>query len=96
LSQMPDEQEIRTWLISKLSESLQCTPDQVDIRAPFASYGLKSIDAVHLVGNLEEWLNVSLSPLLIWDYPTIQDLAKYLARQVNSKFQPTEGPKWSL
>ena len=49
------------------------------MQLPFVDYGLDSVQAVSIVGDLETWLGRSLSPTLIWDFPTIEDLAKHLA-----------------
>ena len=70
---------IQTWLVSKLSERLGIESHEIDIREPFASYGLGSTEAVSLAGELAEWLGRKLSPALVYEYPTIEALARYLA-----------------
>jgi len=70
---------IQTWLVSKLSERLGIEPHEIDIREPFASYGLGSTEAVSLAGELAEWLRRKLSPALAYEYPTIEALARHLA-----------------
>lgn len=72
--------DIEDWLIAKLSDSLNIEPDQIDIREPFARFGLDSREAVSLSGELESWLWQNLAPTLVWDYPTIEKLACYLAK----------------
>ncbi|HEX2685090.1 MAG TPA: beta-ketoacyl synthase N-terminal-like domain-containing protein, partial [Kofleriaceae bacterium] len=71
--------EIKAWLIQHLAERLAVTCASIDPREPFASYGLTSREAVVLSGELEEWLGWTLSPTLVWDYPTIEALARFLA-----------------
>jgi acyl carrier protein len=34
---------------------------------------------VYLIVELEEWLGLELTPDLLFDHPTISDLARYLA-----------------
>jgi len=46
---------------------------------PFTFYGLGSVQAVSLTGDLESSWGRTLSPTLAWDYPTIELLANYLA-----------------
>jgi myxalamid-type polyketide synthase MxaE and MxaD len=70
---------IRVWLVSKLSERLGIESHEIDIREPFASYGLGSTEAVSLAGELAEWLGRKLSPALVYEYPTIEALARHLA-----------------
>nr|VFK36791.1 MAG: Acyl transferase domain-containing protein [Candidatus Kentron sp. SD]VFK40420.1 MAG: Acyl transferase domain-containing protein [Candidatus Kentron sp. SD]VFK78348.1 MAG: Acyl transferase domain-containing protein [Candidatus Kentron sp. SD] len=70
---------IRDWLIARISQSVGIPPDTIKTERPFAHYGLDSAAAIGLSGDLSEWLGQSLSPTLIYDYPTIDDLARYLA-----------------
>ena len=70
---------IQAWLVAKLSERLKIASHEIDIREPFASYGLGSTEAVTLAGELAEWLGRKLSPALAYEYPTIEALARHLA-----------------
>jgi acyl transferase domain-containing protein/acyl carrier protein len=71
--------EFEAWLVSGLSKRLQLKPSEVDVLRPFASYGLDSVAAVGLSGELETRLGRRFSPTLAWDYPNIRSLARYLA-----------------
>jgi amino acid adenylation domain-containing protein len=70
---------ITTWLAAKVAALLGIRPDDVDIRAPLAGFGMGSLHAVRLAGELEEWLGRKLSATLVYDYPTIDTLAGFLA-----------------
>src|ERR1700690_1166915 len=70
---------IQAWLVSKLSERLGIEPHKIDGGEPLASYGLGSTEAVSLAGELAEWLGRKLSPALVYEYPTIETLARHLA-----------------
>ena len=70
---------IQEWLVSKLSERLGIESREINIQEPFASYGLGSTEAVSLAGELAEWLGRELSPALVYEYPTIETLARHLA-----------------
>ena len=70
---------IQDWLVTHLAEELGLTPDEIDVRQPFESFGLSSREAVLLSGELEEWLGRRLQPTLLWEYPTIEALARHLA-----------------
>ena len=72
---------IETWIAVQLSESLGIPAKEIDVRQPFISFGLDSAQAVGLSGDLEDFLDRSLSPTLIWDYPTIESLARYLSEE---------------
>jgi acyl transferase domain-containing protein/acyl carrier protein len=70
---------IQAWLVAKLSERLGLDPHEIDVREPLASYGLGSTEAVSLAGELAGWLGRRLSPALVYEYPTIEALARHLA-----------------
>jgi acyl carrier protein len=57
---------------------------EISIVEPFANYGLSSVAAVSLSGELSDWLGIELSPILAYEYPTVEALARYLAGQVEA------------
>ncbi|MGK7875070.1 MAG: hybrid fatty acyl-AMP ligase/type I polyketide synthase [Xenococcaceae cyanobacterium] len=74
----PNSELIQAWLVSQVARRLEISPDEIDIREPFANYGLDSVQAVRLSAELEDWLGRKLAPTLAYDYPTIETLAGYL------------------
>lgn len=77
--QRPTAAEIEIWIAEQIAQHLSISPDEIDPREPFARYGLDSMAAVTLAGDLEEWLNRKLPATITWDYPTIQALSAHLA-----------------
>ncbi len=73
------EGAVRTWLIHQIAARIGLPPQEIDPHEPFTTYGLDSVEAVGLTGDLEVWLGRSLSPTLAWDYPDIARLARHLA-----------------
>lgn len=69
---------IKRWLIKEVADALQKPEMDIDVELPLSSYGLDSVHAVGLVGDLEAWLDVSIDPTFAWDYPTIHDMAQFL------------------
>ncbi len=78
-SGVPARNEIQAWLLARLGEELKLDPGSIDVRAPFSHYGLDSMAAVSLVGQLETWLGRELSPTLPYDYPNVHALAAHLS-----------------
>jgi 8-amino-7-oxononanoate synthase len=72
---------IESWLVVKLAERLEVKTDDIDIHKDFIDYGLNSIEAVNLSGELENFINRRMPPTLLWDYPNISALAKYLIEE---------------
>ncbi len=77
--------EIQDWLITHVTELLQIAPDTIDIHDPLANYGVSSRDAVILSGDLEELLGRRLSPTVVYEYPSIELLSRYLAENTEYK-----------
>jgi acyl carrier protein len=75
--------EIEEWLVTRLAELTRVNPEEVDVEEPFANFGLNSIDAVSLSGDLEDLLGCSLPATLLWDFPTISELSAYLAEEAS-------------
>ncbi|NJK56232.1 MAG: alpha/beta fold hydrolase [Pleurocapsa sp. SU_5_0] len=71
--------EIQTWLRENLAQRIGLPVSQIDVNEPFASTGLNSVAAVALSADLEDWLEIKLSPTIVYDYPNIVELAAYLA-----------------
>jgi 8-amino-7-oxononanoate synthase len=79
LGSVPSAEAIEGWLIDKIAEMLTLEPNQIDVQQDFSEYGLDSVEAINLSGELENYLGRRLSPTLLWDYPNIETLAQYLA-----------------
>lgn len=73
--------EIQEWLIEKVSENLEISADEIDVRKPFTALGMGSAEASILMGELEEFSGQRLSVTLLWDYPSIEALSAYIAEQ---------------
>jgi acyl carrier protein len=72
------EMAIQSWLVARVAALANQGETEVDIRQPFSAYALDSVATVALTGELQDWLAVKLAPTLLWDYPTIQQLARHL------------------
>lgn len=72
-------QALQEWLVNQLAEQLSLDTQSISVTEPLTRYGLDSIDAVTLVGDLEDWLELELPDTLFWDYPTIGKATQYLA-----------------
>lgn len=70
--------EIREWLRQYLSRLLGVPAHELDPSQPFEIYGLDSSGAVGLSGDLEDLLGVRFDSSLVYDYPTIDQLADHL------------------
>ena len=78
-NQRKTREEIKLWLVSYLANLLKVEPDEVDTTIPFDRYGLDSVVAVGLTGDLEDWLGCEIDPTILYDYPTIESLVQRLS-----------------
>lgn len=67
------------WLIGYLSTLLGIETAQVDTAMSFDDYGIDSRDAMGMVGDLGDWLDVELETTIIHDYQTIDELSNHLS-----------------
>ena len=72
------EERIRMWIVEQISSLTGLLSNQIEITEPFASYGIDSVAAAGLSGELATWLGEQLPPTITWDYPTVALLAAYL------------------
>jgi acyl carrier protein len=75
----PDEATVQDWLVARVAVFLDQPKSEIDVTLPFSSYALNSITTVGLTGELEDLLEMKLPATLIWDYPSIELLARHLA-----------------
>jgi acyl carrier protein len=87
--------DIEAWLLAHLRERLGPEVDDIDAHLPFSYYGLDSLDAVALAAELEEWLDVPVTPDVAWDHPTAHAVATYLGA-AESPVEDTAGADETL
>ena len=75
-------QSISHWLGTRLAEMVNISIEQVDTQLQFDRYGLDSLNAVTLIGELSDWLEIELDPSIIYDHPNIDELSNYILQQV--------------
>ncbi|MGF1478092.1 MAG: acyl carrier protein [Cyanophyceae cyanobacterium] len=76
---MTPVETIQNWLVNQLAEQLSLDANAISTTEPLTRYGLDSIDAVTIVGDLEDWLDMELPSTLFWDHPTIAQSSQFLA-----------------
>ena len=71
---------VQNWLINKIASLTGKNVAELCINTPVADYGLDSMHAVGLSGEIEDWLGVAIEPTIAWDYPTIDSMARHLVK----------------
>jgi acyl carrier protein len=76
------EASIRSWLVDRLAKQLKVDHATIDTSKRFDEYGLDSIVAVRVSGDLEKVVEQRLSPALLFEHETIDKLARHLATEL--------------
>ncbi len=63
------------FLTEKVATYLQRSPEQIDETKPLTDYGLDSVYALTLAGDLEDFLGITVDPSIVWDNPSISELS---------------------
>lgn len=79
------------WLVVHVASALEMPPDAVDVRQNLEDYGLDSMQAVGLTGDLQSWLGVEIPPTAIWDHPTIESTSEFVSQLIASHQSATDG-----
>lgn len=76
------EQALRQWLINRVAQQLKADPSSIDTARDFGSYGLDSIVALQVAGELEKLVERRLSPVLLFEHQNIDELTAHLAGEL--------------
>ncbi|MEU9143538.1 acyl carrier protein [Streptomyces sp. NPDC048349] len=79
------------WLSARLSVYLRRAPESIDPTVPLAEYGMDSVAALSLCGDLEEEFGLEVEPTLLWDHPTVESLLRRLSA-VLAAAAPADSP----
>ena len=73
------QRQIRTWMVRRVAELLKVAPEAVSPQAVFNELGLSSLQAVELAAELEEFTGREIPATMVYEYPTIEEAAAYIA-----------------
>lgn len=71
--------ELEDWLIEQLAGQLKVPKKDIDPVRRLEEYGLDSLEAVALTGEIEAKLGRTVDPTILWDYPSVRAVAMFLA-----------------
>jgi acyl carrier protein len=85
----PSRESIADWLTQWIAKELGLPVAEIETSQSLLNYSLSSVTAMMLVGDLEEWLGLTLPPTLVWDYPSIDAIVDYLTGEVSGSASET-------
>ncbi len=71
-------EEIQDWLAEQIAQQLGIEADDVSLTTSFNAYGLESVQAMAIAASGKQRYGIEISPLVIWNYPTIATLSDYI------------------
>ncbi|MFC0600367.1 acyl carrier protein [Streptomyces palmae] len=74
-----DAAGIADWLHGRIAAFADLAPDSFTDEARFTDLGFTSVYALVLCGEIEDTFGIEVEPNMIWDYPTVRELAAALA-----------------
>lgn len=72
---------VERWLVADLAKRLRRPAVELAVDATFASFGIDSVEAVGMTGDLSDWLGWALDPTVVFDFETIAALASHVAER---------------
>jgi acyl carrier protein len=79
------KEQISAFCVDRLANLLRIPKEVVDTKTKFSRLGLDSATTVYLLMDLEEKLDLELSPETLYDHPTVDNLSNYLAGKQESR-----------
>jgi len=77
----PTEAEIRDWCLVYVRRIVDDPGVAVGADISFPEMGLDSATSSYFIVELEEWVGVELEAELVFDYPTIAELARHIVER---------------
>jgi len=77
---------LRPWLAGRVAAYVQRPVHEIQTNIPLAEYGLNSVYALTLTGDIEDHLGLVIDPTVMWDHPTIDALTQVLLQTLGHTF----------
>ncbi len=77
-------EELAQWLVTMVALARNLHPSEVGLHSSFVELGFDSLSAVALAGSLEDRLGVEVPATLLWEVPTVGELAPHLWSLISS------------
>ena len=75
--------EIEQWLVGRVVAYGKIQADAFTVDTPLAELGLDSVYALTLCGDIEDEYELEVDPTIVWDHPTIRELAEGIRQRAD-------------
>ncbi|CAM5709907.1 acyl carrier protein [Streptomyces viridifaciens] len=80
-------EELVDWLVARVGEYLPELAEPVSPDRELGEYGLDSIVVLAFAADVEERLAIPIDPTVVWDHPTIEQLATFLVAETEGRHE---------
>ena len=80
---------LESFLQEQVAHVLKQARNRIDVHKPFRTLGLDSLMALELRNRLEAGTGIALPATLVWNYPTVEALAPFLAERLDVALDET-------
>ncbi|SFR72410.1 Phosphopantetheine attachment site [Agromyces sp. CF514] len=77
-----DAPTIESWLMGRVVAYGKVDAGTFDATTPLADLGLDSVYALTLCGDIEDEFDLDVDPTIVWDHPTIGELAAGISERL--------------
>ncbi len=83
--------EIRNWVRGHLAGVLNVAPESIAFDRKLSDYGLDSVDAILMAGELEDHFGLEIDPATFIQYATFESMMTSLAAVLDARRQSAPG-----
>jgi acyl carrier protein len=88
---MSNEQELQEWVRQHLARSAGVAPESIVFDRKLGDYGLDSVDAVLMAGELEDHFGIEIDPASFIQHTNFETMLSSLNTAVQAKRQRASG-----
>ena len=82
--------DLELWLTERVAFHLHRACDEIDPDTPLADYGIDSVAAISICGEIEQHYRLAVAPTIAYDFPTVHALTRHLAERLADKAKHDE------
>lgn len=77
--------DIQDWIAKQIGDHIGVDADEIEVDTPFSQYGISSVQAMAIAQEGKQRFGIEISPLAMWNCPTIALLSEHIAEQFDSE-----------
>ncbi|GAA4085939.1 acyl carrier protein [Streptomyces shaanxiensis] len=84
--------DLELWLTERVAFHLHRACDEIDPDTPLADYGIDSVAAISICGEIEQHYRLAVAPTIAYDFPTVHAITGHLVERLADKAKHDEEP----